>query len=250
MKKIQQFIFDLQTILNEDYKIKEKDLKELVELSSGYHKTGILLKNKLAKPRSLSSRVIYDVEGDYEDDIITIKDLEKPETKALINRTRLQLSKLIDWIEEKSEDLEGDSELRKQLYESLFNKKDETEIYDIMSKLNELWDQTENFLERFEGVNDRWDDVTFPTSPERLMSPQEIALQTSRYLSPDDYNWNEINLDIEASGGGKKGGVYPIGLLMDQQLIERLISKGDPNNIFQYAKDHNLPIFFKPEKSS
>ncbi|MFQ5729633.1 MAG: hypothetical protein ACE5GN_04670, partial [Waddliaceae bacterium] len=62
-------------------------------------------------------------------------------------------------------------------------------------------------------------------------------------LSPLGYDWNEINLDLEATGG-QRGGVYPIGLLLNRKMIEGK-QPHELEQIFAYARKIGLPIFVK-----
>ncbi|MFQ5729519.1 MAG: hypothetical protein ACE5GN_04070, partial [Waddliaceae bacterium] len=56
------------------------------------------------------------------------------------NRSRFQLSKLIEWIAERKEKLEGDENfaVRKEVYTTLFGEEDTTEKYDILERLKSL----------------------------------------------------------------------------------------------------------------
>lgn len=125
----------------------------------------------------------------------------------------------------------------------------------IREKLYSLEQQLRRIPPSFKGISsDSTKEVEFLTSPNRLLSPETLTSQTSELISPDEHDWNEINLDLEATGGGKTGGVYPTGIVISQKVlnnlsqIERLNlgSRAQLNALFTYAKDHSLPIFIKP----
>ncbi|NGX43653.1 MAG: hypothetical protein K940chlam7_01952, partial [Chlamydiae bacterium] len=162
----------------------------------------------------------------------------------ILNRSRLQISNLIDWITEREEKLEGDENLalRKEVFTTLFGEDDPSEKYDILQKLRTL----EEGLRALPRETGRRPDRTwkfFSSAPERLMGPQEAALQTHKALSDAGFDWNEINLDLEASGG-QRGGAYPIGLLLSRKMIEGS-QPPELEQIFAYARKKGLPIFVK-----
>lgn len=142
----------------------------------------------------------------------------------------------------------------KALYKMLFPASTEGS-QNIREKLYSLEQQLRRIPPSFKGISsDSTKEVEFLTSPNRLLSPETLTSQTSELISPDEHDWNEINLDLEATGGGKTGGVYPTGIVISQKVlnnlsqIERLNlgSRAQLNALFTYAKDHSLPIFIKP----
>lgn len=118
----------------------------------------------------------------------------------------------------------------------------------VVGKLQSLQKDLENIPASVKG----WDSdfgvpMDFPTAPESLRSPQELVGQTSSAVAPEEVlNWNEINLDIEASGGGKAGGVYPTAFVISQKLLANMGSLYELGEIFEYANQHSLPVFIRP----
>lgn len=163
---------------------------------------------------------------------------------ASLSRIHLQLTSVIADLQRNKLQLEDNPELQMTIYKELLGE-DPSGEYDVISALQKLQDElraTPRILAGKDSEHDK--EIKFATNPERLMSPQEAVNQKGRNQSYYDYNWNEINLDLQA-GGGSAMDVYPIGMIVSTQLLYDKKQASNLQQVFDYAAQIRMPVFLK-----
>ncbi len=234
------------------------DEEEFAELLQGADIKGIPDREELEKARSLVNRprlklgmLIRTLVPIYEQGLDPVSELF-PGLESAMKRLKPGSKEYNELVQARA--YLTDVLQPQKLFKMLFPTSKE-ESQGVVGKLHSLEAALQAVPATFRGWDsDENEEMDFVSWPESLVSPQELVGQTGAALSESEFGWNEINLDIEATGGGKKGGVYPTGIVISQKIFNELDklerfkfgSETELKAVFEYAKAHLLPVFIKP----